>query len=285
MTSLFEAVLIETKNVCTRDCWFCKFGQERQDEATVQMDWETVERIVDNLKALDYRGRISWFWINEPLLEKRMSDILKLTKRKCPHAFVSLITNGDLLNESLYRNLRTSGLDALGVSVYDDKIFNKIERMPNDGRLVMIDMRRPAPGRLENRASHVKQNPEVFEDYRQQFMHKSCERPFKMLTINPKGQVVLCCADMYSDVVMGDVHEQRLEEIWNNELFNDYRRKLSEQGRENLKLCDGCSYEGTASTLYYPLKARPASGYLPRIRSMAAKYLPSLQGDKRHSNY
>ena len=208
MTKLFDVVLIETRNVCTRDCWFCKFGQERQDEATVQMDWETVDRIVGNLKALDYHVRISWFWINEPLLEKRMSDILKLTKRKCPHAFVSLITNGDLLNESLYRNLRNSGLDSLGVSVYDDKIFNKIERMPNDGRLVMIDMRKPPPGRLENRAAHVKQNPEVFEDYRQQFMHKSCERPFKMLTINPKGQVVLCCADMYSDVVMGDVHEQ-----------------------------------------------------------------------------
>jgi len=33
-----------------------------------------------------------------------MLDILKLTKKHCPHAFLSLLTNGDLLDETLYRD-------------------------------------------------------------------------------------------------------------------------------------------------------------------------------------
>jgi radical SAM protein with 4Fe4S-binding SPASM domain len=152
-----------------------------------------------------------------------------------------LITNGDPLNEALYRDLRKSGLDALGVSIYDDKTFDKIERMKKDDRLVTIDMRKPPPGRLENRAGQIKKNIHVFENYQRKFLDRSCERPFRMITVNPKGQVVLCCADMYSDVVMGDIYTQRLEEIWNNELFHHYRKTLIERGRKNLKLCDGCS--------------------------------------------
>jgi radical SAM protein with 4Fe4S-binding SPASM domain len=225
------------------------------------MDWQTIERIVYNLKDLKYSGRISWFWINEPLMEKRIFEILKLTKRHCPRAFLSLTTNGDPLNETLYRDLRKSGLDALSVSIYDDKTFDKIKRMKKDDRLVTIDMRKPPPGRLENRASSIKQNTSVFENYQRRFLNESCERPFRMITVNPKGQVVLCCADMYSDVVMGDIHKQRLEEIWNNEMFHYYRKTLIERGRKNLKLCDGCSYCGKSSPTFSPFLSRPRYHY------------------------
>jgi 2-iminoacetate synthase ThiH len=43
---LFKIILIETLNVCTRDCWFCKFGQERQDPGRFEMSWDTIEQIV-----------------------------------------------------------------------------------------------------------------------------------------------------------------------------------------------------------------------------------------------
>jgi radical SAM protein with 4Fe4S-binding SPASM domain len=285
MMGLFNVILIETKNTCTRKCWFCKFGQERRDEEIVKMDWDTIERIVFNLKELNYRGRISWFWINEPLMEKRIFDILKFTKQHCSSAFLSLITNGDILNDTVYKRLRQSGLDALGVSVYDDKTFQKIEQMQNDQRLVMLDMRNPLPGHLENRAGNVKQQSDEFEAYQQEFLDQSCARPFSMMTVNPKGEVVLCCADMYSDVVMGDVHDARLEEIWNNERFAHYRKTLMERGRRGLKLCDGCSHAGTASTLFYPLDGEPKSSYFEaagnRVRRMLelARDLASPAGD------
>lgn len=260
MTQLFKVILIETRNTCTRRCWFCKFGQDRQDDAIVEMSWQTIERLVYNLKGLNYSGRISWFWINEPLLEKRIFEILKLTKRHCPGAFLSLVTNGDLLNEALYYRLRECGLAALGVSIYDDKIFAKVDRMKKNERLVMIDMRNPPAGTLNNRADNIKQNPHVFAKDRRKFLTKACGLPFSLITVNPKGQVVLCCSDMYSDVVMGDIREQRLEEIWNSERFNHYRATLVTQGREGLQLCDGCSWDGAPLSSYYPL--RPKSGYI-----------------------
>lgn len=256
MTDLFKVILIETRNTCTRKCWFCKFGQERKDEAIIEMEWSLIERIVYNLKDLNYRGRISWYGTNEPLLEKRILKILQFSRHHCPHAFLSFITNGDLLDASVYHDLRSSGLDALGVSIYDDKTYEKVRRI-RDERLVMIDMRPLPPGRLENRAGNVKRNPEFFEVFQQRYANQSCGRPFSMMMLNPKGQVVLCCSDMYGDVIMGDVQEQRLEEIWNNELFHHYRTTLVEQGRKNLKLCSSCSYGGREAQPFAPLSANP----------------------------
>lgn len=252
---LFESVLIETKNVCTRKCWFCKFGQERQDSEVVEMDWNTIERIVYNLRDLDFAGRISWFWINEPLLDKRILEILRLTREHCPRAFLSLLSNGDLLTDKVYKDLIESGLDGLRVSIYDDKTLAKFALMPKDDRLLTYDMRN-TDGKIENRASNIKQHEKYFEHDRQERLNRSCARPFDQLVIDTQGQVVLCCSDMYSDVVMGDTKTHRLEEIWNNKHFEHYRKTLNESGRSGLKLCDGCSFSGDPSQLYHTFKDR-----------------------------
>jgi radical SAM protein with 4Fe4S-binding SPASM domain len=273
---LFEIVLIETRNVCTRKCWFCKFGQERQDDEIREMSWDTIERLVYNLRDLDFRGRISWFWINEPLLDKRILEILKFTRQHCRHAFLSLITNGDLLNEKMRHDLFEAGLEGLAVSIYDEKTFAKMANLPQDNRLVTFDMRNPN-GRLENRAGNIQQHEQLFEGDKKDRLSKSCARPFNQLVIDTQGQVALCCSDMYSDVVMGDTKTHRLEEIWNSERFEHYRNTLNESGRSGLKLCDGCSYSGKPSPVYLPFEGREVpkdlKGHASDFWKMVGRYL------------
>jgi MoaA/NifB/PqqE/SkfB family radical SAM enzyme len=273
MARLFDVILIETHNACTRTCWFCKFGQLRQDAAAEEMSWPTIERIVGNLRDLDYGGRISWFWINEPLMDARLLAILRFTRRECPRAFLSLVTNGDLLTDALYRDLRQSGLDALGVSVYDNLAGRRIAAVTPDERLVPIDMRRGRGRSLDNRGGNIARHGRLFQSAQQQALETGCERPSSMMTVNARGQVTLCCSDLYSDVVMGDIAISRLEHIWNNEAFRHYRTHLAEHGRQGLKLCEGCSYGGRASPVHYPLKAMPAdmSASAPTAAARARK--------------
>lgn len=267
MINLFRAILVETRNICNRDCWFCKFGQERQDGAITQMEWSTIRRILENLRALEYSGRISWYNINEPLLDKRMPEILKLTRELCPRAFVSFATNGDLLNEAVYSNLKQCGLDAVGVSVYDDTTFEKVRKFA-DPQMVLIDMRTVQPGVLENRGGGIRQEAAAFEEYRSRFENRSCERPSEMMVVDSQGRVVLCCADMYGDAVMGDARIQKLEEIWNNERFALYRARLRDEGRRNLPLCKDCSYSGKGFKPYFPFNGnQPRPRLRDRIRS------------------
>ena len=282
MDALFNVILIETHNQCTRTCWFCKFGQERQDPHTLQMNWQTIERIVGNLRDLDYRGRISWFWINEPLMDSRILDIISYTRRECPNAFISLVTNGDLLTDDLYKDLRRGGLDALGVSIYDTPAAKHAEAIDGDDRLVLMDMRHVRVPNLENRGGNIKRHSRLFTESKDERSDESCGRPFNMMTVNVKGQVALCCSDLYSDVVMGDVNSHRLEQIWNNELFRHYRSHLDERGREGLPLCGDCSYRGDAPMERWPLPSPPSRtrdvrDEARRIASNIAK-LPSLLG-------
>ena len=218
---LFNVVLVETYNLCTRRCWFCKFGQTRQDTEVQTMSNETLLRIVDNLHQLNYSGRISPFGINEPLLDPRLVEMIQLFRTRCPRSFLSFNTNGDRLTPALFAQLMDNGLDTLGLSIYDDLGFNRLQPYAQDPRVVMLDMRQPGQ-RLENRGGQVQNHPDRFHP--EQFSQAPCYRPLTMLVIRPTGDVVLCCSDMYSDVVMGNIWDSRLEEIWFSEAFHAYRR-------------------------------------------------------------
>ena len=85
---LFDIILIETHNICTRRCWFCKFGQKRQDARQQFLPDELIAKIAQELGLLHFAGRISPFGINEPLLDPRLLDIIRLFRSHCPHAYL-----------------------------------------------------------------------------------------------------------------------------------------------------------------------------------------------------
>lgn len=252
---LFRIILIETHNSCTRSCWFCKFGHDRPEPRT-RMGWSTIERIINNLSSLNYSGRISWFLTNEPLLDTRMTRIIRATRQACPSAFLSLITNGDLLTNETYNELRDAGLDALGVSAYDDATLARVARIEDRRCLRIIDMRQPKSLRLENRGGNIQINHQYFDADTARFSTRGCSRPSTTMAVNVNGQVVLCCADLYGDIVMGDVHNESLESIWNGPGFVHYRQNLATLGRASLDLCCDCSHDGSSSRIDYPLQGQ-----------------------------
>jgi radical SAM protein with 4Fe4S-binding SPASM domain len=256
MHQLFQVLAVETTNTCTRKCWFCKFGQKRQDEVREVMPWELIEKIVFNLRDLEYEGRLSWYWINEPLLDKRMRDIIAFSREQLPGAFLNMTTNGDLLSDELYQQFRSAGLDAMAVSVYDDRTMDRLIGMQGDRVLVPLDMRN-ADEKVDNRAGNIVTDDHRFDERVNVYRHTNCAHPSKSMHINARGQVALCCSDMYVDVPMGDVREERLEEIWNNEKFNHYRRTLATKGRESLPLCQNCTDSGAGCHRNHPLHTLP----------------------------
>jgi MoaA/NifB/PqqE/SkfB family radical SAM enzyme len=106
---LFNVVGIETVNLCTRRCRHYKFGQKRPNGNVKWLSAELIEKVAENLKALNFRGRISPFGINEPLMDRRMPDIIRLLRSSCPEAMITLVSNGDLLTLEILRNLFAAG--------------------------------------------------------------------------------------------------------------------------------------------------------------------------------
>jgi MoaA/NifB/PqqE/SkfB family radical SAM enzyme len=154
-SGLFRIVLLETKRACTRRCPFCAFGQQRPHPQLGQiMALEILRKIAAELRQMSFRGRISPYGINEPLLDERIVDIVHLFRSSCPDAFISITSNGDLLDEKLYAELVKAGLDRLALSVYDDGVLVRLKNLISQRRIAVIDMRR-VQGKLENRGGSI----------------------------------------------------------------------------------------------------------------------------------
>jgi radical SAM protein with 4Fe4S-binding SPASM domain len=256
---LFNSVAVETVNLCTRRCWHCKFGQKRVNGNVKWLSDELIQKIAENLKALSFRGRISPYSINEPLMDGRMPDIIRLFRSNCPEALITLVSNGDLLTPKIFRDLFAAGLDGLGLSLYDNQSFKKLKSFWKNPKIRLIDMRH---GFWENRGGQIKTAKFCYQ------INKTCLRPFHAVVVKSNGDVVLCCADMYGDVVMGNVAENRLEEIWNSDKFGEYRSRLATNTRKGLLLCETCSHEGEGIPLTFPFHMPPRSPLHMSIRNI-----------------
>lgn len=231
------AVLIETQSNCNRRCSFCKHGQVTES-ITNQLSWEQLNKIATELAEINFDRRISLFGINEPLLDKRIIDITKLFRSKCPKAFISIVTNGDHLTQQLLEDLYDNGMSKIGISIYEDINYKKWK---DNKQVKLIDMRNP---NLENRAGSL-------VDLEHEQLNTPCNRPNTMLTIKATGKVVLCCSDMYGDYEMGNINTTNVIDIWYSDKFLDYREQLL-LSRSGINPCQNCSYTGQPASRYYP---------------------------------
>jgi len=241
-----ETLTIETHNLCNRKCWFCKFGLSEVREKSVLMGWELIRRIVQNLKDFNFSGRLSWYRINEPLLDKRIEQIIEYSRKELPKSYLSLVTNGDLLTKEKLNVLFDSGLDSVGVSVYDEIAFEKFQDI-SFSRCILLDRRPKNETKfVESRGGNI---PLPDSNH---FQDKNCMRPSSMMNVTANGDVVLCSADFFSEVKVGSLRNQRIEDLWQSEVFKRYRTVLSCIGRSSLRLCSNCTYHGGGHERDYP---------------------------------
>jgi radical SAM protein with 4Fe4S-binding SPASM domain len=83
-----------------------------------------------------------------------------------------------------------------------------------------------------------------------------CVLPFRNVVVLWNGDVVPCCLDYDAKLVLGNVKERALDEIWNSERFNELRRSHMDGNYDN-PLCKDClEWEGSAKDVLYPVTGR-----------------------------
>jgi radical SAM protein with 4Fe4S-binding SPASM domain len=210
---------------------------------------DIIEKISKELVSLNFEGRIHFTGINEPLMDKRIFDIL--SKFKSLKAKKSITTNGDYLNDSFLSKLAECGLTHLNISVYSDEHYEKIKNNCLGWNYGIVDMR-PNQKRLynvlSNRAGSLDLSglldKEMIQIKTKLSIERGCSRPSQYITVAYTGEVILCPEDMYASCVMGNLNDNSLLEIWNNEKFLHYRETLKKEGRKNLNPCQNCNFSG-----------------------------------------
>lgn len=226
-----KSIQIQTIDYCNRKCPWCPNSKMVKSPENL-MPFGVLDRILDELKRLDYKGDFHPFLMAEPLCDWRIVNVIREIRERFHNNHIRINTNGDMLKDSTDVSLLLdSGLSAIHISHYEESIGVCSDVVWGD-RVVHVgfDAMRPT---FFNRGGNVK------IDWAEK--HDQCSFVQEKMCINTKGDVILCCADYKYEVIMGNVLTTALDEIWESGKYIHYR-EMHKKGRgKELTLCERCN--------------------------------------------
>lgn len=224
-----NVVEIEVNYHCNRRCEYCPNSLPDHDQSAAFMGVNLFRRIIEMLREIDFTGRLSFHFFNEPLMRRDLDQLISWARPRIPKAHFVLYTNGDLLSDERHESLLHAGVDLFLVTRHDwdsypDRPFQRVQT-PGD---FPISSRGGAIG-------------EVVAP-----LDIACHAPNEMMIVTYTGDVVLCHEDARRAHVMGNLDRETLAEVWYSEAFAQARAPLErcqrEQGPAICSTCDNRLY-------------------------------------------
>ncbi|MBQ4403234.1 MAG: SPASM domain-containing protein [Selenomonadaceae bacterium] len=75
-------------------------------------------------------------------------------------------------------------------------------------------------------------------------MKSPCNLPFTQVIVRPDGTLGKCCNDPLSKITLGDLNHQTLREIWRGRAYQELRKEMYFNGRQNIPGCEFCDIFG-----------------------------------------
>jgi len=273
-----RAIQVQTTSRCNATCLFCGYHVIKETHPHGAMDDALFKKIADEC-GHHFIGRISPYLMNEPLMDRKIAERIAYIHRVKKFVTKTKInTNGFLLDEDMSLGLIESGLRHLWVSVqgYSEETYRKSMGLDLGRTLANID--RFIELRVKKKADTPKLTittlrttltlPEL--DYAKRYwserqvrfkmhdmdnragkdlsalaLHKPrrrehCDLFLKQAYVLYNGDMVLCCHDWRRSVVLGNVADASIEEIWNSAYFVDLIRQYQAGDYNNLEICRNC---------------------------------------------
>jgi len=240
-TPLFSWVEINVNDLCNRSCVFCPRGHDYSNTNN-HISKKLVQKISNELKVLEFTGIINISGSGESLLTKHIVEIVQLFGDN--NLNLEITSNGDKLTVKLIKDLYAAGLNHLIISMYDgpEQInhFNTLFDTANISES-QYNLRDRWYSKEENYGLMLTNRAGYFNKNK---VNRKCYYPHHAMYIDWDGDVLLCCHDMYTKtVVFGNINNNTLLEVWNNNKLNEYRKRLK-RGERSLSPCSSCDVDG-----------------------------------------
>jgi radical SAM protein with 4Fe4S-binding SPASM domain len=235
---MFQVVELEVNSMCNRRCHYCPNSTSRRPPG--YMKEGLFRKILGELGAMGYDGRLSYHFYGEPLLDKRLPGFVARSRRELPRAELEVFTNGDLLTLETFRELVGLGLDLFLVTQHDNVVPENLEEIlatTTPAEREHLSIRFARDRELINRSGLIETLGKPDETLR-----LPCDWPLSDMVITLQGNVVLCCNDYFETEVVGNVAESSLREVWASPRFDAFRQALATGNRTASKLCVNCDY-------------------------------------------
>lgn len=251
---LFHHVQFETVSICNNDCSFCPMNIHLKKREYKEADWVVIERLGNELQNYSFEGILSLFNNNEPLIDRRLPDIVAFFRKKAPRANIRIMTNGILINIKVVEQLIKAGISYIHINNYNEKneFIPSVSKFINDFSIskfkdsinVVVTMRYKNEV-LHNRGGNSPNIP-VLAKSKKWF----CIFPFEQININPWGDMTICCNDVLYKRKMGNIMgDKSIYQLWASKEYKNIRNLLSNGKREGIDICSVCNNPGIERTI------------------------------------
>ncbi|MBH0183301.1 MAG: radical SAM protein, partial [Nitrospira sp.] len=116
-------VFIDPSSSCNFQCTFCPTGDRDLIKETGRfqgvMNFDLYRKLIDDLASFPQSIKVLRLYKDgEPLLNKRLADMIAYAKRSGHVPYIDTTTNGALIDPSRMGPLIEAGLDKVNISVY-----------------------------------------------------------------------------------------------------------------------------------------------------------------------
>lgn len=235
----FRNINIEINTSCNRRCSYCP--NSVYDRGLIKnakyLETEYYKKIIDELADLGFNGEVCPVHYGEPLLDKRILDLIRYTRIKLPKSKIKLFSNADLLDKEKYKSLVDAGMSEIVITQHEGNSIRKIQEIldyhnkycKNECKLIYKKFDEETP--LLNRGGDVKPNKIIY--------NPSCVYTSNPLVVNYNGDIVLCCNDFLGIYTFGNIKDKKLIDIWKSKKYKEMRKRLKRR-QFILSICKKC---------------------------------------------
>lgn len=273
-------LFIQTQSRCNSRCIVCPLADLNYRRSIPQgrMSDSLFYKIIDECSQYNIK-EISPEFLNEPLLDPELENRIRYIRKKCPSAYISIISNGSLLKKERAERLADSGLDRICLSVHGlsketyeknmvgldfHKTLDRIDyflSVKKNVQLRVAIMENLLPKeefekalaywrtrgvpvaiqRSNDRAGSVSDNTNVVWTVENKSKVVGCmfDYPLRYLAVHFNGDVVLCCYDYNREILLGNLNKSTIYDIWNSKKFLNVRHTIYGHCPSDF-ICDRC---------------------------------------------
>ena len=271
-----RVIEIQFHNKCNSNCLICPYKDMKYSYE--DMSDELFEKFLEEIdeKKLE---RIIPYLNNEPFLSKSFLSRVKKIRDKYKNLEIEISSNVSVINEKNVREMAKLGITELRLSVFGyeketyhkmmpglnyEKTFQKLNMISNIMKgtntiisIVMIDNNEIDEEEFNN--MHLLCDNLGFNFERWGFLDRSsnvsyksnnvfnprvctCEqnRPLERMHILSDGRVIFCCQDWSHTLVVGNINDNTIKEIWNSYKYKNARDSLYDCDKESPEICKKC---------------------------------------------
>lgn len=245
-------VYIETNNYCNFNCSFCPVGMGLRTEEHHTMSLDFFKHVIDMLSSsnLSNNIKISLYGNNEPLLDDTIIEKINYTREKIPSSYIYMFTNGILL-EQYVEELNTSGLDALYIQAYTEKIYNNIIELLTNKHITYVvgayttahtsNIKFYIVKRFEDSCHYTLMNRAGRAYETKDIPNMCCICPFFDAHIDSFGNIQMCTFDALGDTIFDNINNyDTFDAMWMSDKFKDIRHTMLTKGKYGFDACSKC---------------------------------------------